>query len=66
MSVTPCSVSSRHARLISHLPPALPGPRCAARLWGVQHMAQALKHSAKPYHLKLFFSNRNTHAQVCS
>ncbi len=27
-------------------------------------MAQALRHSTKPYHLKLFFSNRNTHAQV--
>lgn len=28
-------------------------------------MAATLRHSTKPYHLKLFFSNLNTHAQVC-
>ena len=27
-------------------------------------MAATLQHSVKPYHLKLFFSNLNTHAQV--
>lgn len=27
-------------------------------------MAATLRNSTKPYHLKLFFSNLNTHAQV--